>query len=332
MPALGRRASARPNSQVAAGLALMPARPGVYLMRDERGRVIYIGRSGNLRARIRSYWGPLGGRRRLVRMRERVVWVEPVILASEHEAAFLERHLLHLRRPVYNRALGGQESWIWLRLATSPAAPGLAVVHEPEVGEGEILFGPYLGGSDARLAAAALLRLYPVAYTMARPDSSAREMGRLRGVGPEDRQALLERIQVVLDREPAAVAAALGGLAVLRDEAALGERYEDAGIRQQQLQAIDWVTQPQGIAAPAGPDLRASAIGREGGATVQVTFEIRSGSFRDRHTAVLDPGVPDPVAAADAHWTMLAQANADLMARLVAAGAVGEGLGRLTGR
>ncbi len=55
-----------------AGLALLPESPGVYLMHDAAGRVIYIGRSKNLRARVRSYWGPLADRRRLRSMRERV--------------------------------------------------------------------------------------------------------------------------------------------------------------------------------------------------------------------------------------------------------------------
>jgi len=317
---------------VAGGLALLPAAPGVYLMRDELGRVIYIGRSGNLRARVRSYWGPLGRRRRLIRMRDRVAWVEPVVLASEHEAAFLERHLLHLRRPVYNRALGGLEAWIWIRMATAEQAPGLAVVHEAEAGPGDVLFGPFLGGGDARLATAALLRLYPLAYTIAAPDASTREMARLRGVGPGDRVALIGQVRAVLEREPGAIAAARGELVRLRDEAADGDRFEDAAMRQQQLEAVEWITQPQGVAASIGPDVHASAIGRAGGAGVRVTFEIRAGTFRERHTTLLGEAAADSETHPDAHWGELAQKNADLMARFVAAGAVGAGLGRLTGR
>ena len=310
----------------------MPAVPGVYVMRDATGRAVYIGRSGNLRARVRSYWGPLRGRRRLARLRERVAWIEPVVLTSEHEAAFLERHLLHLRRPLFNRSLGGQESWVWLSLATAPARPGLAVVHEHDAPEGEALFGPYLGGGDARLAAAALLRLFPLRHAMANPDSSTRELARVRGVDPSDLPELCRQVRAVLDREPTAVAAALAALAGLRDTAAEEDRFEDATLRDRQLRALEWILQAQGIAAAGGPDLAASAIGRSGVTAVRVTFDIRAGTFADRLASVVDPATDSPPPAPDAHWAALAQSNADLLARFVAAGAVGEGLGRLAAR
>ena len=319
---------------VAIGLDLMPPVPGVYVMRDAAGRAIYIGRSGNLRARVRSYWGPLRGRRRLARLRERVAWIEPVVLASEHEAAFLERHLLHLRRPLFNRSLGGQESWVWLRLATEPARPGLTVVHQHEVEVhvtpgGDGLFGPYLGGGDARLAAAALLRLFPLRHAMADPDSSTRELARARGVDPSQLPELLLGVRAVLDREPLAVAAALTALADLRDTAADQERFEDAVLRDRQLRALEWILQVQGVAAAGGADLAASAIGRSGRAMVRVTFDIRGGTFADRRAALVDAGTEDPAPASHPHWAALARANADLLARFVEAGAVGEGLGRL---
>lgn len=260
-------------------------------------------------------------------MRDRVDWIEPVLLRSEHEAAFLERHLLERRRPPFNRAIGGLEAWIWLRLAAGPVAPGLTTVHEPEAGPQETLFGPYLGGGDARLAVAALLRLHPLVYAMEQPDASAREMGRLRGVGSGDRDRLADSIRAVLDREPLAVEGARRQLAQLRDDAAQGDRFEDAATRQQQLQALDWLTQPQAIATPTGPDLDVSACS----GSVSVTFQVRRGSFHDRRVRV---GVSTSVgaASADFQWNALARANAELLDAYLRAGAVGEGLGRLSSR
>src|SRR2546421_119021 len=79
-----------PASTVRRALRLLPHRPGVYLLRDRGGRVIYVGRSRDLASRVRSYWGDLRDRPHLARMVARVVWVEPVLCESEHEAAFLE--------------------------------------------------------------------------------------------------------------------------------------------------------------------------------------------------------------------------------------------------
>jgi len=73
-----------PRPAVKRALAVLPHRPGVYLMRDEGGRVIYVGRSGDLAVRTRSYWRDLRDRPHLVRMLPRVEWLEPVVCASEH--------------------------------------------------------------------------------------------------------------------------------------------------------------------------------------------------------------------------------------------------------
>ena len=321
---------ARPTAQVVAGLTLLPESPGVYLMHDAAGRVIYIGRSKNLRARVRSYWGPLADRRRLRSMRERVAWVEPVLTTSEHEAAFLERHLLTRRRPAYNRALGGMESWVWLRLATLAGAPGLVVTHEPDLGPGETLFGPYLGGGDARNAAAALLRLYPIHYTAVGSGGSLNEMARVRGVGPEDRLRLAKRIRAVLERRPDAVGTALAELAMLRDGAAAEDRFEDAALRQAHLLAVDWLAQAQKVAMLDGLDFEVAATATARGASVRVAFEVKKGSFWDRHTTLGEESDPQPPSYVDPHWLALAQANAELLARMHVAGAVGLGLGRLT--
>src|SRR5690349_7682168 len=104
-------------------------------MRDAAGRVIYIGRSRDLAARVRSYWIDLRDRPHLARMLGRVHWVEPVVCESEHEAAFLESDLLERHRTHYNRTLG-MESCVWIRLDPQSAAPSLEVIHEPAPGDG----------------------------------------------------------------------------------------------------------------------------------------------------------------------------------------------------
>src|SRR6201987_563300 len=124
-----------PRPAVKRALAVLPPRPGVYLMREEGGRVIYIGRSGDLAARTRSYWRDLRDRPHVVRMLPRVEWLEPVVCASAHQAAFLETDLLARPRSRYNRTLG-MESCVWLRLDSRTESAGLEVVHEPAPRDG----------------------------------------------------------------------------------------------------------------------------------------------------------------------------------------------------
>ena len=72
--------------------SLLPHEPGVYRFRDERDRVMYVGRASDLRSRTRSYWGDLHGRRHLRRMVGQIARVEALVCQSVHEAAWLERN------------------------------------------------------------------------------------------------------------------------------------------------------------------------------------------------------------------------------------------------
>src|SRR5438874_6075941 len=228
-------------------LALLPHEPGVYLLRDRFGRIIYVGRSRDLSNRVRSYWVDLGDRPHLVRMVERVKWVEPVLCASEHEAAFLESDLLERHPTRYNRTLG-MESCVWLRLDASAKTPGLDVEHEAGPGDGAEWFGPYLGWEPTRQAAAGLLRLYPLRYSGEELGRTERELARSLGVSSGDRPALAGHIRRVLCREPAAVRAIISRLEHVRDAAAEALMFEGAAAAQEQIRRLRWITEAQNLA------------------------------------------------------------------------------------
>jgi excinuclease ABC subunit C len=241
----------------------LPAKPGVYRFRDERGTVLYIGRAVDLRRRVHSYWGDLRDRRHLAPMVRRIARVEAVVCDSAHEAAWLERNLLEVRLPRWNRTAGGQEVPVYIRLDPGPGKPGLAVVHALEAH----CFGPYLGGEKVRLAVAGLLRAYPLNYTGTRLTGSERAMAATLGVGPGDREGLVEHITAVLRRT-----AKIDGLAQRRDRAAEQLVFELAGRLQAELEAVEWVTAPQRVTQESGDlDVYGWAEG------VLVEFRIRAG-------------------------------------------------------
>src|SRR5438270_4766509 len=275
-----------PRPAVRRALAVLPHRPGVYLMRDEGGRVLYIGRSGDLATRTRSYWRDLRDRRHLVRMLPRVEWLEPVVCASEHEAAFLENDLLDRHRSRYNRTLG-MESCVWLRLDARTHSAGLDVVHEPEPRDGAGWFGPYLGWEPVRQAAAGLLRLHPLRYTGSSITRTERELARSLGVTEEDSAAVAANIERVLRREPAAVARALRSLEEARERAAGRMMFEFAAEIQEQIRGLLWITQPQKLAHLDAVD--ADFPGVSG--SVEVVLSLRGGRLAQRHVTVLG-GVP----------------------------------------
>ena len=259
----------------------------------------------------------------------RVNWVEPVVCESEHEAAFLESDLLERHPTHYNRTLG-MESCVWIRLDASAAVPALDVVHDPEPGDGAEWFGPYLGWEPARRAAAGLQRLYPIRYSGTSINRSERELARSLGVALADRLVLAGQIRGVLDRNGIAVHSALRRLELLRDRAAQSLQFENAHATQEQIRGIQWITQPQKLAGLAPVDADYSAVATAASTTVRVTLSLRSGRMVKRTVTELD-GKETAADPGDA-WSALARENAELMAKLAAAGTIGPLTWRPRGR
>lgn len=306
-------------------LALLPHEPGVYILRDRSGRILYIGRSRDLASRARSYWSDLRDRPHLIRMVQRVEWLEPVVCESEHEAAFLESDLLERHRTRYNRTLG-MESCVWLRLDASPRAPALDVLHEACPHDGAAWFGPYLGWEPARQAAAGLLSLYPLRYSGSQIGRTDRDMARSLGVSEADTPLLARRIERVLKRDRSAVRAAIGGLEEARDRAAGSLMFEHAAQLQQQIRGLQWIVEPQKLATLDPVDGDFCAAAGTGDAGVLVTLAMRGGRMAQRHVhriATSRAWRAGAAAAHDGRWVDLARRNAVLMSKLAAAAAIG---------
>jgi excinuclease ABC subunit C len=292
-------------------LSALPQDPGVYRFRDEVGRVLYVGRATELRRRVRSYWGSQKGRPRMRRMVPQIVGVEIVVCDSEHEAAWLERNLLEHRKPRWNRARGGLETPVYLRLDPQPKAPSLTVVHE--VADSLTHFGPYLGGNQVRLAVSALGSVYPLAYAGEGLTGAAAAMAEARGVVPDDRATLVDALTDLLHRTPDAASDARTYLAERRDRAAKDLEFELAGRIQEQIQALAWLVSPQRVTSQHAVD--ATAAGWADG--VLVEFGIKGGRLKTWTQRRCDAGDAEPLlAATPAAWTAFAQRNAELAAHV----------------
>ena len=268
-----------PPARVLASVARLPDLPGVYRFRDARDRVLYVGRATNLRQRVRSYWGELRGRRHLARMVSKIARIEAVACASVHEAAWLERNLLTEAKPRWNRSRGGEEVPTYIRLGSD-----LTVVTEARYRGAAGLFGPYLGGGRTRLAVAGLRRVLPLV------DAAA-----------------------VLERDPAAIAAAVDALRARRDRAADNLAFEFAGQVQRELEALDWVTCAQRVTVPGAGGF--DVFGWHDG--VLVHFRAEDGRLRRWEALPSSEADAAPhVAATPGAWREFADRSAMLAAAL----------------
>ena len=300
-----------------AAIGRLPRAPGVYRFRDARGRVLYIGRATTLRSRVASYWSDLRDREHLVPMVAAVAGIEAIVCDSAHEAAWLERNLLEASLPRWNRTPGGQESAVYIRMDTRPAAPGLSVARRAEPTDHVCHFGPYLGGQRVRQAVSGLHRILPLPYAGTQLGGTARDIAhavaRARGAVSTDRGTLTGSLTAILAREPAAVSQAHGRLQRLRDRAAGVLAYEVAARIQDEIAALDWVTCPQKVTTMEATSLTVS--GWSSGLLVQL--QISSGRVRRwSQRACSMPGAADALAATPPAWADFMQRNAELAAAI----------------
>lgn len=142
-------------------LRLLPDRPGVYLFKDGRGRVLYVGKARSLRSRVRSYFqasrtlGP-----RLEALAEAIADVEWILTDSEVEALVLENHLIKKHRPKHNIRLRDDKQYPYLRVTMEEEWPRVLVVRQMKR-DGSRYFGPYTSASAMRETLRVIRRAFP---------------------------------------------------------------------------------------------------------------------------------------------------------------------------
>ncbi|MGE5827078.1 MAG: GIY-YIG nuclease family protein [Micromonosporaceae bacterium] len=316
-----------------AAIAGLPGTPGVYRFRDARGRVLYVGRAADLRHRVGSYWGSLRGRRHLARMVPQIVAIEAVACDSAHEAAWLERNLLERSKPRWNRVRGGLVVPVYIRVRRGPGVARLAVVHgplEPVAGAARStvdIYGPYLGGTRARLAVSGLDRVLPLGYTSGRLTGGERDLARIRGIDPADRDALLATLTAVLQRQPAAVEAVTELLVRQRDRAAASLAFELAAQVHQEIEALGWILAEQKVTMPDSPPDAAEPCGPADcdvygwDGDLLVHFAVRHGRLCIwTQRACSSPAARPYLDRTPVGWRPFAARNAELARRLASAG------------
>jgi DNA polymerase III subunit epsilon len=154
----------------------IPQTPGVYMMRDQNDRVIYVGKAKNLRARVRSYYSqPLGYTRKMDGLLQAIARIETVETGSELRALLLEAQLIQRYRPQFNRQLRNCEAYPYIKIDVGNPWPRISLAREP-ADDGATYFGPYRSASAARETVEALNSVLPL-RTCTRGFKNARSYG-----------------------------------------------------------------------------------------------------------------------------------------------------------
>src|SRR5262245_58848352 len=149
-----------PSDRVEDQLKRLPARPGVYLFRDERGQILYVGKAKSLRPRVRSYFQARGrDRPTITQLPERVADIEVIVTQSEVEALHLEQNLVKRHRPPFNVRLRDDKSFPYIAVTVEDEFPRVMFTRERHR-RGVVYFGPYANAKKVRETLDVLNRVF----------------------------------------------------------------------------------------------------------------------------------------------------------------------------
>ncbi len=150
------------SERIEARLRDAPRSAGVYLMRDPKGDILYIGKAKDLRSRVRSYFRSVtDGRYQIQFLIDRVSDIEYLVTASEKDALLLENNLIKKAKPRFNIRLRDDKSYVILRLNVQHPWPRAQVTRGFR-DDGALYFGPYSSADKLRNTVRALQRVFPL--------------------------------------------------------------------------------------------------------------------------------------------------------------------------
>ncbi len=275
----------------------LPTSPGVYLMRDASGEVIYVGKAKQLRTRVRSYFG--SSRSLEPRMRtlaEQVLTIDHVVTRSETEALLLEATLIKRHQPPYNVRLKDDKRYPYLKVDVGSPWPRVTITRRVE-NDGARYFGPYASAGSVRRTLDVVKKLFPWrSCTKTITGSDPRpclDYYIKRCVAPctgyssadEYHEVIRQTVLFLEGRSSEVVARLREEMA----EAAKGLQFERAARVRDQIESIERVTgERRQMATTTALDADVFALAREGDEACVQVFFARGTVVADTDSFTLD--------------------------------------------
>ncbi|MBR6727751.1 MAG: excinuclease ABC subunit UvrC [Clostridia bacterium] len=272
----------------------LPMTPGVYLMRDSGGKIIYVGKSRKLKSRVSQYFQNSAKQIKTARMVASVADFDYFLCSTEIEALALENTLIKQYTPKYNIRLKDAKSYPYIKV-TAEAYPRLEFTRTRRADRGRY-FGPYSGASVAgtvlrtlqkTLCLPTCSRQFPRDIGKERP-CLYYQLGQCCGVctGQVSEQEYAELIRSATEILRGDTAAARARIRAQMEQAAEEERFEKAAAYRDRLFALEKLSQKQKVLA--SPDVSEDVFGfyRDDYGAAMAVFYIREGALIDKSEAV----------------------------------------------
>ncbi|WP_337488898.1 excinuclease ABC subunit UvrC [Phascolarctobacterium succinatutens] len=280
-------------------LAVLPEKPGVYLMHDASGKVIYVGKAVVLKNRVRSYFRNLASHTPKVKaMVAKIAEIETIVTSSEVEALILECNLIKKYRPRYNISLKDDKTYPYLKVTMQEDFPRLYVTRR-QLRDGARYYGPYADAGAMHATVKLLRSMFPLRtcrkMNVDRPCLNyhiKRCLAPCAGyISKADYHKMIKSVCMVLDGRTTELER---DLKQQMQEAADNYAFEEAARLRDQLQAVARLNEAQKAVTNNGGDMDIFGLGQDmTGLCVQLFF-VRKGKLIGRDNFFLPDGGDTP--------------------------------------
>jgi len=277
---------ARSEAQLLALVERLPDQPGVYVMRDRAGTIVYVGKARRLRARVRQYFNGTDTRHFVPFLAGLLGDIETVVTSNDKEALLLENNLIKRHRPRFNVKLRDDKQFLVLRLDPKVKWPRLELVRRMRQ-DGAHYFGPYHSANSARHTLRVVNRYFKLRtctdYTLAHRSRPClqHQIGRCPApcvypVEPAAYHVQVKNVGLFLDGRHKDL---VNALKVQMEAAAAALEFESAARLRDQLTAIETSLEHQQVVDYNALDQDVIGMYREGGQVEFVVLHVRQGKL-----------------------------------------------------
>ncbi|MFR4383408.1 MAG: excinuclease ABC subunit UvrC [Phascolarctobacterium sp.] len=281
------------SENIRKALAVLPEKPGVYLMHDAEGKVIYVGKAVVLKNRVRSYFRNLASHTPKVKaMVAKIAEIETIVTSSEVEALILECNLIKKYRPRYNISLKDDKTYPYLKVTVQEDFPRLLVTRR-QSRDGAKYYGPYADAGAMHATVKLLRSMFPLrTCRKMNPDRPClnyhikRCLAPCAGhIGRSEYQQMIKSVCMVLDGRTTELER---DLKRAMQEAAENYAFEEAARLRDQLQAVERLNETQKAVTNNGGDMDIIGFGKDmTGLCLQIFF-VRNGKLMGRDNFFLE--------------------------------------------
>ena len=283
------------SEKIQQALAVLPDKPGVYLMHDAHGKVIYVGKAVVLKNRVRSYFRNLASHTPKVRaMVEKIAEFETIVTSSEVEALILECNLIKKYRPRYNIMLKDDKTYPFLKVTVNEDFPRIYVTRR-QVRDGAKYYGPYADVGAMHDTVKLLRSMFPLrTCRKMNPDRPCLNYHIKRCLAPcagyvsrGEYGNMIKSVCMVLDGRTTELER---DLKRRMQEAADNYAFEEAARLRDQLQAVTRLNEQQKAVTGSGGDMDVIGFAKDTTGICLQIFFVRKGKLIGRDNFFLPDG------------------------------------------